>query len=437
MRYEAPVTIVQAAPFVELPLPVAVFAYSRQHALADLRLLDARGERVPFALLPPLDDQVQAQEERRAVAMYPWPQPAAAKLPTSIELKVDGGRIQLRQRAGGVAPSRSAGWLFDLGEDEPKRGPPKALRLQWPRGSAFSAEYRIDTSDDLRQWLRQGGGQLAALPADAGAPELTQPLVPLGAATQRFVRLAFGDAASAPPLTAAEVVFETSRTIVRNPPLELTPSAQPAASATRAGDKSEARALLLDLGGELTLLWLDLEPGAGQRVLPLRVQARLREADPWRDAGQGVIYRIERDGQVQRSPALALHGSGRWLRLLPDERAAALDASAVKPRVAVRRASLVFVAQGTPPYRLQVGSVDAPAGALPVAEVVPRLEDERPRLGRAEAGAFTERTDAAVAAQREALWARWRPLLLWAVLVAGVAALAFMVWRLARTRPAA
>lgn len=439
LRYEAPVTVVQPAPFIELPLPVAVFAHSRQYALADLRLLDARGERVPFAMLPPLDDQLQAREERVPVPMYAWPPSAVATLPPGIELKVDGGRIQLRQRAGSVAPPRSAGWLFDLGEADPKRAPPQALRLRWPEGATFSTEYRIDTSADLRLWLRLGGGQLAALPAAASAPALTQPLVPLMATSQsprRFVRLSLDDAAQAPALTGAEAVYESTATIVRNPPLHLTLAAQPAASTARTADKDAARAALLDLGGELTLVSLDLEPGPGQRVLPLRVQARSRDAEPWREAGQGVVYRIERDGEVQRSPALALHGSGRWLRLVPDERAAALDPASLKVSVAVRRASLVFVAQGTPPYRLQVGSADAPTGALPVAEVVPRLEDERPRLGRAEVGAFTERPEAAQAAQREALWARWRPVLLWAVLGSGVAALGFMVWRLARARPA-
>jgi hypothetical protein len=96
-------------------------------------------------------------------------------------------------------------------------------------------------------------------------------------------------------------------------------------------------------------------------------------------------------------------------------------------------ASLVFAAQGEPPFRLLAGSPDAPAGALPVAMVVPQLESERTRLGRASLGDFAADADAARTAADAARLARLRPWLLWAVLVVGVAGLGALVWRLARS----
>jgi hypothetical protein len=63
---------------------------------------------------------------------------------------------------------------------------------------------------------------------------------------------------------------------------------------------------------------------------------------------------------------------------------------------------------------------------------VPQLDAERARFGRAELGAFTEVPAVAQQVARDEQLAAWRPKLLWAVLLAGVAGLGFMVWRLAR-----
>ena len=65
--------------------------------------------------------------------------------------------------------------------------------------------------------------------------------------------------------------------------------------------------------------------------------------------------------------------------------------------------------------------------------VVPQLESERPRFGRASLGDFAADADAARAADDAARLARLRPWLLWTVLVVGVAVLGALVWRLARS----
>jgi hypothetical protein len=52
-RYQAPIVVDAAAPFVQIALPAAAYGRVEQDALRDLRIVDARGERVPFAILPP------------------------------------------------------------------------------------------------------------------------------------------------------------------------------------------------------------------------------------------------------------------------------------------------------------------------------------------------------------------------------------------------
>jgi len=74
---------------------------------------------------------------------------------------------------------------------------------------------------------------------------------------------------------------------------------------------------------------------------------------------------------------------------------------------------------------------------LPVATLVPQLDTERARFGRAELGAFSADASVERAAVRAEEQARWRPMLLWGVLLVGVAGLGVLVWRLARTAPTA
>ena len=132
------------------------------------------------------------------------------------------------------------------------------------------------------------------------------------------------------------------------------------------------------------------------------------------------------------SPGLTVHETTRYLRAVPDERAARLDAESTRLAVQAPLASLVFATQGQPPYRLLAGSKDAPGGALPAATLVPKLDDERARFGRAEIGPWSEVAAVARQLDAERRAAQWRPLLLWSVLLAGVVGLGVMVWSLVR-----
>ena len=443
-RFNAPIEIQASAPFVRIAVPASAYAHTEQAELRDLRIVDAAGERVPFALLAPRAAQSQVQEQLRDVAMYALPQrPASGKpWPSPLEVTVQGNRIDVRP-ARGVAPSstaqRSPGWLLDLGEAskrsdaKPDDAVPRAVQRVWSGPAEFSVGVDVEVSDDLRQWRRGPSGSLLAL-ASAGGP-LTQPRLVLPQPTTRFVRMVWSDPAAAPRITAAKVVLDRALSVTFDPPTQLVVAPLPAIKHDDPTDplgKSGKRALVFDLGGAIPLLDIELRLGPGTLVAPVRVQGRRRADQPWADLASTVFYRIERDGDVSTAPALALHTTQRYLRIVPDERSAALDAGQVKLAVQAALASLVFARQGREPFTLQAGSVDAKPSALPITTLVPSLDAERQRFGQAALGAWSE-SDAALRQlrSRERL-AALRPWLLWAVLLAGVAGLGFMVWRLAR-----
>jgi len=434
-RYSAPITVAQEAPFVQLSLPPVAYARAMQVDLRDLRVVDARRERVPFALLAPPAAPAVSEQLREAV-LYPLPpRPShGGSWPSPVDVTVNGDRITVHRSGARLAgptafPGVSPGWLVDLGEARPGAALPRRLRLAWSGPAEFSVAYGLETSDDLRSWRAARGGQVMALQSAAGS--LTQAFVILPEATGRFLRLVWLDTTSPPLLTGATALAPAPGLVAADTATELifASSTEPAARV----DAASRRALHFDLGGDLPLVDIDLRFSGGTRVVPARIQGRSRADEPWHEVGAGVFYRLERDGTVAESPAIAAPIHTRFIRVVPDERAAVLDGAETQLVVHARLASLVFAMTGQPPFRLLAGSADAAEGALPASTLVPRLEQERQRFGRAELGAFSEEPEVARAAERAERVARLRPWLLWSVLLAGVAGLAVLVWRLARS----
>jgi CHASE3 domain sensor protein len=96
-------------------------------------------------------------------------------------------------------------------------------------------------------------------------------------------------------------------------------------------------------------------------------------------------------------------------------------------------ATLVFVAGGTAPYTLAVGRDKAVPAARQIGDVAPGFTTAELRaLEQAHAGAAQMQGDAAQRASADAARAQRRLILLWGVLLLGVAAVAWMVWRLLR-----
>ena len=442
-RFSAPIEVRQPAPFVQLALPASAYGRSLQPDLRDLRIVDSRGERVPFAVLG-ARAEVQTTEQLHDAVLYPLPpRPGPNGVwQAPVEIVVEGEHIRVRKggaAAGArlaIAPGaaanagRSGGWLIDLGERKPEEPVPRWLRMQWSGPAEFSAAFGYETSDDLRSWRPGGSGQLLAL-ASATGP-LTQPSIALSDAPGRFIRLVWADASAAPVITGAKVVANQRSSVALDAPTDLvvTPSPEPSGKSALADDAK--RALHFDLGGVLPLVEADLQLEAGTRVAPVRVQGRNRADEAWRDLAQGVFYRLERGGSVGTSPPLALHATARYLRVVPDERAAPLNPGTTRLALKAQLASLVFAAQGQAPFKLLAGSNDAPPSALPATTLVPNLDGERARFGHAALGTWSEVAAVAKRMESERREAQWRPWLLWAVLLAGVAGLAFMVWRLAR-----
>jgi hypothetical protein len=430
--YHAPVTVARQAPYIELALPGDIWRRSTWPALQDLRLLDADGARVPFALLPPAP-AAQPAEQHRAVRHYPLPPLPAGDTGGNgaLDIRIDGDHLRILRPATTPAPNgASGGWLIDLGPRTADAPVTLALALRWPDADEVHAVADLSHSDDLRQWTPAGSGPLMGL-RNAAGETLRQGRLPLPPGVGRYIKLVWSDALQAPRLTGIDAV-STGAPAPAEPLIHQQFAAQP--PATEGGE----RALTFDLGGKLPLQRIDLDLPAGTWLVPVRWQGRSDTREAWQPIGAQVHYRLERHGEVARSPALIVDQRLRYLRALPDTRAGLPEAAQIRLDVQVPAARLVFVAQGRPPYRLEAGApagttpVASTEGALPLHTLIADLPAERARFGQAVPGAWQEDTAATQREARQQQRREMRPWLLWGVLLAGVAGLGAMVWQLMR-----
>lgn len=411
-----------------LRLPLAVLQASRAAGWADLRVFDGDGRALPIAWSgtpqaapPPLREH--------ALAPLRWPgfAPQAGAAVASVRVDASDVVVRISRPAPDAAPNAPASaasdpgqWFLDLaalGDDRPR-----ALRLDWAPpadGQGLVRRLRVEASTDAQQWRAVGSAVLVELPAAAGEERhLVQSrveLTPLDA-TQRFLRLS----ADGPWLlraVQAEVQGDA-------------PDDEPSHDSLRLPLPDDG---VLDPGASLPLRRLELHFEGGTGVAPfslLRPLAPAVAGQPvaWQAVAGGTAYRLQQAGATIESPPLRLSvaPAARWqLRFAPEAR---LRPQAVTLRW--RAPELVIATSGRPPYRLAVGRADAPAAMLPLSTLIPgyRSGDEH-RLPQASLGPLAARSGASglLEADPGAL-RRW---LLWAALVAAVAGLGVLAWRLA------
>ena len=380
---------------VEVPAPGRVAVRLDRHVydssradLADLRLRDGEDRLVPFVL-------DRGQPPGRAVDVVPV----------------------IRNR--GWLADRSATAVLDFGD----RAPKDRLRLELS-GENFRRRVAVEGSDDAARWATLV--EEAWVFAVPGAEPARYQTIELPPNDFRYLRLAVHpgpDERERVSLLGALLPAGGGRPLRDEP---LVPRW------TRAEDaRSRETWLLLDLGArQQPFLSVSIDVADEHFFREAVVEAR-RDASRsgeraggvrWDEIGRGVLHRLEHDGVRGESLTLAVRGREQWLRVRvknADDRPLAIRG--VSLRAPVER--LLFEAAPGGRYRLVYGSPTAP----PPDFDLPRTVGDVARWGATASAAglgSPRRLDAQEAPPRP--WTERHPALLWAGLVAVVAALGLL-----------
>lgn len=409
-------------------LPVEALLSMRSSTANDVRVFNAAGAVVPFALLGGTDLRRAAPfAQTVSYKAYPLFAANADGKPArgAVEVRVEAGeqgnsawvrwdRADMKTRAADAAALPLQAALFDLrGEKQVL----SALDLVIDMPLNALVHVKLATSSDLTDWtpVATKGPLFQFEGADAPANttlELAQPLSVQG----RYLRLSWTGQAGV-HLRALTGTVAASQT-----------AALPLRTSLSAGTLDGGNALVWTLPFATPISALHLQAVQNNSLVPVRILGRSEASQPWRTLTSSVVYRLDGVGEGGSNPATDLHGTSLHSLRVEAGKGMALPEGGLQATVEFAPMQVAFLASGSGPYTLAVGRAHTTAAAVDASllgSVTPAKLAELPLATLSDVV-----IQAAPGGGMDAAASRWLPdgvplrsVLLWAVLGMGVLAL--------------
>ncbi|MGF1547386.1 MAG: DUF3999 domain-containing protein [Thiotrichales bacterium] len=405
-------------------LPAAMYAGFARGDQRDLRVFNAGGERVPFALTdspaPPT-----AAPSPRALPSFPLRAPRGTRI-DDLELTWQPGAAQgalrLRAAAGNAVthqPEQLVGWLLDA------RGLNQALtalNIDWPEEQSVQATLRVESSDDLVRWQALAEATPLLQLHHAGQ-SLAQTRIAFPARTLSYLRVSWNDAAQEPP-TPRAFHAESEGEHVEAPRQWLEFNA----TATSDEGVYEVTGAPLAPVDRVQILAPQPNTAVAATLLVGSAQVDGHGERGWTPLLHTNVYRMTRDGVERNSPPTSIRRTTahHW-RVRVDPNSGGFGAGQPILRLGWTERTLVFAARGDGPFTLAFGAHEVESAALDVKQLLaphaPTQVHDLPlaglEMGPVVTPALASATD-------------WRQPTLWGALLGAVALLGGMAWRLLR-----
>ncbi|RYD14895.1 MAG: DUF3999 domain-containing protein [Lysobacteraceae bacterium] len=406
-----------------IDLPPEVYARAHDVELRDLEVFNAAGQPVPFARV---SSRAEAASRTRDIALPTLALPAQSRaqdadLRLVIERAADGRvrRIDADEDTGTDDATPTRQWLLDAGEPACAI---ERITLAWDApASGVVASFVVEAGPDLQAWRRVGAGNVLALEQDGTRIERRD--ITIDATREPWLRLQRrDDGVPLPGLRASARCVDRDGAVVPRDWIEANPSG-----------RDEAGAYAYRLPAALPVVGARIELGNDNALAALTLSARdALDATRWTPLARQTAFRLRAGAETLRNADLEFPVGPRRDAF----RIESATPLAVAPKLSLAWTPdrFVFLAEGAGPYVLAVGSARARRPAHPVDAALATL--------RATLGADWQPPAAIAGPPRESAGARalqpaprpvpWRSWLLWSVLVAGAALIAFFALRLLR-----
>ena len=435
-------TLPADASVVRMTLPPDAMVRLQSSDARDVRVFNAAGEAVAFAFATPTRATPgPVPPQTRPYTAYPLfaaangTRPAKGSVQVHLDNTVSQGSVWVRFGDAGstvgapdASASRLQSALFDTRDDKQTIA---ALTLQADLPPNALVHFSLASSTDLAQWTPVALRGPAFRFEGAGAPsnhtlELVQALQLEG----RYLRLSWNGQTG---VQVNSVTGNVAQAWV--PPTRVRALLSPAVP-----DGTSSMTWTLDFATPLAALHLNAS--RSNTLVPVRILGRNDAAQPWRHLATTLVYRLGSPGQETSNPPVALGGASvRWLRVEATH-GMALPGLDLQATAEFEPVQIVFLTSGQAPFEVALGRPRTLAAAMDVSllsSVIPGKLDDLPRA-----------TVAGVRFAQEASSGssikRWLPegtgprsIVLWIVLVGGVALLAGVAYALLRqlsVRPA-
>jgi len=412
--YGMPIATPGEAAEYRIEIPPEVYLKSVQPGLGDLQIFNAKGEPVPFAIEQPRVPP-RAHPVGTSVPLFPLRDDSSAAL-SALRVAIDtqGSAISVQTNGADRAGNESLSYVLD---SRSVQSPVSAIQLHWPDDAAdFAGRVSVESAETLGLWhLVTVAAPIANLHANGA--ELIEDRVEIPSTQAHFFRLSWNGKPPPFRLTAAAVeVTDASDRIDR---ASLIVGA--------ATGKNKPGEFQFDLRATPPTDRLNLVLPELNTVIDAEILARADPKDSWQQVTKGGFYRLQStDGELRNGAVkIDLTPWRYWLvRVL---RPAASESSGA-PRLEVqwRASEVLFLARGAGPYTMAYGSGSTMGAAASLASLPNSVAPESATLGSPAILGGESRLKTSFAVNG------WRNGSLWITLIAALAALGWMAYRLTR-----
>ncbi len=441
--WRAKLTLPEGASLARVDVPVQALLGMRSSAANDVRVFNAAGAVVPFALLGGADlKRTPPMAQTNSYKAYPLFSTSADRKPArgAVAVQLDTGeqtsnstsnvwvrwdRTDMRTSAADAAASAQPlqAALFDL-RAEKQNLAALELVLDMPRNALVP--ILVATSSDLKDWtpVATKGPLFQFDGTDAPANttlDLVQPLPVQG----RYLRLSW-PGQSGVKLRALTGTVAASQT-----------GAAPLRAALPPGTADGTSALHWHLPFATPITALHLQAVQNNSLVPVRILGRGEASQPWRTLASSVVYRLDGVGQGSSNPATALHGASLRSLRVEAGKGMALPDGGLQATVEFAPVQVAFLASGGGPFTLAVGRAQTATAAVDASLLGSVTPAKLAELPLATLSDIVSQTQARDGLDRAA--SRWLPdgvslrsVLLWAVLGVGGLALGGVAYSLMR-----
>jgi Protein of unknown function (DUF3999) len=427
-------------------LPMEVYRATRRPGLADVRVVNAAAEAVPYALNRP--SAAQEQPVFTSVSLLPFY--GALENTTSgngeMTLSKKGDDVSLtispsasKQGNGRVLNAYYADLKADGDTNTASKRLLQAINLKLTSAGGvlpdLNASITIDTSDDLKNW-RELRRAASVFRLSRGMQVLSNLSVDIGAEVGRYLRVTSAGKLESLPMSEIGLQFTGNA---------KQPLAQVVNLVGVTAPKPAKNIFHYDAGASLPITRFNLKFADLNTIAPVKISARQLVTQPWDLLKTETLYRMSlgvnsTSGGVTasdegRNADISFTGGAkeyRYWQVEIDERAGEFGARIPNLQLSFIPVSLVFAARGAAPFSLLAGNAQIQSQALDMAALVP-LDT----AGRSmEVGKVT--LDLAQTTSRPGLGEKVvdtssedrKKWILWASLVLGVGGLGFFASRL-------
>ncbi len=401
-----------------IELPLTIYQGVTRNDLADIRVFDSKGILVPHALVaaePP------RKEQRAPISPPRFPLYVEANSTDSpdlkIEVRADGALVKIESKKNTlVKPKEINSYVFDLIN---LSEPINALILDFttpPEG--FVGKARIEASDDFKQW-RTLVNSAPIMSLQFAGQAIAEKRIELSGVKAKYLKLTW----EGQSIDLTDVKAEFGEKFSEAERVGLS-------SEARAGDKPGE--YLFDLGARAPVDRIKFNLPQINTVAPAQMYSRADEKSEWQTRANATLYRLNYKGNDVAAPAIVLPVSGdRYWKIAVEQKGGGLGAGLPNLVAEYRPRQLVFVARGGGPFTLAFGNANAKHSSFSVESLIPGYQyGDEFKLAQAQMG--DARVQAAAPVSEAMSPEQKKKWLLWAVLLAGVALLGGMAWKLSK-----